>query len=71
MPEHIETAISKAYQLHANLEVSGMALWSETDNRTFEKAGGSSLLEMGAELAAEIIDGLERGAQSTKPQAAE
>lgn len=62
-PEHIESAIKKAYRLSALLDIAALAVESEqTLGPAFEKRGGRLVMEMAAEMAGEIVDGLECGA---------
>lgn len=59
-PAHIEDAIARAYKLESLLRILSLATDGEqVSNTTFEKSGGGSILDMGADLAGEIVEGLE------------
>ena len=59
-PEYVENAIDQAYKLESLLRVLSMAVDGEQIcGKTFEHAGGGSVLDMAADLAGEIVNELE------------
>lgn len=56
---HIEAAIARAYQLESVLRIASDAAMEDTGH--FSKAGGSTVLSMAADMAGEIVEGLELG----------
>lgn len=61
-PAHVEGAILRAYRLESLLRVMSLATDGEQiSNVTFEKSGGGEIINLAAEMAGEIIEGLELG----------
>lgn len=58
-PDYVEAAIDRAYQLESLLRVASEA--ASEDNGQFAKAGGSTVLSMAADMAGQIVEGLESG----------
>lgn len=56
-PEYIDAAIDRAYKLEAVLRIASDAAME--DNGQFGLMGGSTVLAMAADMAGEIVNGLE------------
>lgn len=61
--DHIKAAIDRAYQLQSLLAVAEEAVIE--DRGQFANAGGATVLGMAADMAGEIVMGLERGEEAT------
>lgn len=61
--DHIEAAIDRAYKLESLLRVAALAMDGEqvAGAGRFEHVGGGSILDMAADMAGEIVAGLEGG----------
>jgi hypothetical protein len=61
-PEHIEAAIDQAYRLESLLRVMSMAVDGEqVSGTTLALSGGGSILDMAADMAGQLVEGLELG----------
>lgn len=59
-PEYIDAAIAQSYQLESLLRVLSLAADGEhISNMTLERAGAGSIIDLAAEMAGKITDGLE------------
>ncbi|MCF3595477.1 hypothetical protein LZG00_15905 [Rhodobacteraceae bacterium LMO-12] len=56
-PAHIEAAISRAYQIESLLRIASEA--AVEDNGDFGRLGGSTVLSLAADMAGDIVMGLE------------
>lgn len=61
-PAHVQEAIDRAYKLESLLRVASLAIDGEqiAGAGRFERSGGGSILDMAANMAGEIVEGLER-----------
>ncbi len=59
-PAHIEAAIDRAYRIESLLRVLSLAVDGEQVSGTrLAFSGGGSILDMAADMAGELVEGLE------------
>ncbi len=59
---HVEAAIAQAYRVESLLRILSMAVDGEqASGTTLALSGGGSIIDMAADMAGEIIEGLEVG----------
>lgn len=60
-PQHIGAAIERAYELQSLLRVLSLALDGEqVAKTTLDQVGGRTVMDMAADMAGEIVEGLEK-----------
>lgn len=58
-PAHVDAAIDQAYKLEAILRVAFEAAFENGDG--FGKSGGPTVIGLAADMAGDIVSGLEKG----------
>lgn len=68
-PDHIEAAVDRAYKLESLLRVASLAMDGEqiAGAGRLEHIGGGAVLDMAADMAREIVEGLERKGAAQEP----